>query len=60
MSQGAGEAKIQSPSAGHTIMNQFCPAFRTNVPILGREFNGLFVPENANGLLELLGVERFL
>jgi hypothetical protein len=29
-------------------------------PTLGREFNGLFVPENANGLLELLGVERFL
>jgi len=27
---------------------------------LGGQSNGLLVPENANGLLELLGLERFL
>ena len=60
MSQGAGEAK--NPIAIHRSHNHesICRTFRTNVPTLRREFNGLFVPKNANGLLELLGVERFL
>jgi hypothetical protein len=62
MSQGGGEEKIQSPFTDHQSHDHesICRTFRTNVPTLCREFNGVFVPKNANGLLELLGVERFL